>query len=166
MSDVENDIKEYNIKTAQLWKIESEILLRRYRNSKKDFEKILHDVVGKGNGILRNVRTEDFSEFSEYVRSIFPKIEKGEYDIFSVKSFSGKTPTSFVSKVCHILNPKDYPIIWDENVKKNLKIGTSKKKWEDRVSQEKQNQTGKESIEALYMIDSEIWAGLTPSKSN
>lgn len=161
MNEVETSIKEYNIKTAQLWKIESRKLLIEYRNNKKNFEKILHDVVGKGNGVLRNIKTEDFPRFAEYVRDSLPKIEKGEYDIFVAKSFSGKTPISFISKICHIINPKDYPIIWDKNVRTILKTGESKKSWLTKFNEYKHKQANEKTFEKLYMIDSKIWSGDT-----
>lgn len=157
MSDVEKSVKDYNTKTAQLWKIESANLISQYKGSKKDFEKVLHDVVGKGSGVLRNIKTEDFPNFSEYVRSNLSKIEAGKYDIFSVKEFSGKKPTSFISKICHIVNPKDYPLIWDANVKKTLKIGESKKKWDEKISELQKQQKGKKTAE-LYECDSKLWS--------
>ena len=157
MNDVEKSVKDYNTKTAQLWKIESVKLISQYKGSKKDFEKVLHDVVGKGSGVLRNIKTEDFPNFSEYVRSNLSKIEAGKYDIFSVKEFSGKKPTSFISKICHIVNPQKYPLIWDTNVKKTLKIGESKTKWEEKISELTQQLTGKEK-EEIYEYDSKLWS--------
>lgn len=91
MNDVEKSVKGYNTKKAQLWKIESANLISQYKGSKKDFEKVLHDVVGRGSGVLRNIKTEDFPTFAEYVRKNLSKIEDGSYDIFSVKEFSGKS---------------------------------------------------------------------------
>ena len=157
MNNVEKSVKDYNTKTAQLWKIESAKLIDQYKGNKKDFEKVLHDVVGRGSGVLRNIKTEDFPNFSEYVRSNLSKIEAGNFDIFSVKEFSGKKPTSFISKICHIVNPKDYPLIWDANVRKALKIGESKKKWDDIISELKQKQHGKKN-EDIYLHDSELWS--------
>ncbi len=157
MSDVEKSVKGYNTKTAQLWKIESAKLIDQYKGNKKDFEKVLHDVVGRGSGVLRNIKTEDFPNFAEYVRSNLSKIEAGNFDIFSVKEFSGKKPTSFISKICHIVNPKAYPLIWDTNVRKALKIGESKKKWDEKISELTQQLTGKEK-EEIYEYDSKLWS--------
>lgn len=160
MNDVEKSVKDYNTETATTWKIESAKLIDQYKGNKKDFEKVLHDVVGRGSGVLRNIKTEDFPNFAEYVRSNLSKIEAGNFDIFSVKEFSGKKPTSFISKICHIVNPKDYPLIWDANVRKALKIGESKKKWDDIISELKQKQHGKKN-EDIYLHDSELWSGET-----
>ena len=160
MSDVEKSVKDYNTKTAQLWKIESAKLIDQYKGNKKDFEKVLHDVVGRGSGVLRNIKTEDFPNFSEYVRKNLSKIEAGNFDIFSVEEFSGKKPTSFISKICHIVNPKAYPLIWDTNVRKALKIGESKTKWEEKISELTQQLTGKEK-EEIYEYDSKLWSDET-----
>ena len=160
MSDVEKSVKDYNTETAKTWKIESAKLIDQYKDNKKDFEKILHDVVGRGSGVLRNIKTEDFPNFAEYVRKNLSKIEAGNFDIFSVKEFSGKKLKSFISKICHIVNPKDYPLIWDANVRKALKIGESKKKWDDIISELKQKQHGKKN-EDIYLHDSELWSGET-----
>ncbi len=157
MSDVEKSVKDYNTKTAQLWKIKSAKLIDQYKDNKKDFEKVLHDVVGRGSGVLRNIKTEDFPNFAEYVRKNLSKIEAGNFDIFSVKEFSGKKPTSFISKICHIVNPKAYPLIWDANVRKTLKIGESKTKWQEKISELTQQLTGKEK-EEIYEYDSELWS--------
>ena len=121
---------------------------------------IIGDIVGSVYE-FHNIKTKDFPNFSEYVRSNLSKIEDGKYDIFSVKEFSGKKPTSFISKICHIVNPKDYPLIWDANVKKALKIGESKTKWQEKISELQKQQKGKESDEKLYLHDSELWSGET-----
>ena len=160
MNDVEKSVNDYNTENATTWKIESAKLIDQYKGNKKDFEKVLHDVVGRGSGVLRNIKTEDFPNFAEYVRKNLYKIEAGNFDIFSVKEFSGKKPTSFISKICHIVNPKDYPLIWDANVRKALKIGESKKKWDDIISELKQKQHGKKN-EDIYLHDSELWSGET-----
>lgn len=160
MSDVEKSVKVYNTETAKTWKIESAKLIDQYKGNKKDFEKVLHDVVGRGSGVLRNIKTEDFPNFAEYVRKNLSKIEAGNFDIFSVKEFSGKKPTSFISKICHIVNPKDYPLIWDTNVRKALKIGESKTKWQEKISELQKQQRGKKTAE-LYEYDSELWSGET-----
>ena len=157
MNDVEKSVKDYNTETATTWKIESAKLIDQYKGNKKDFEKVLHDVVGRGSGVLRNIKTEDFPNFAEYVRSNLSKIEAGNFDIFSVKEFSGKKPTSFISKICHIVNPKAYPLIWDTNVRKALKIGESKKKWDEKISELTQQLTGKEK-EEIYEYDSKRWS--------
>ncbi len=157
MNDVEKSVKDYNTETATTWKIESAKLIDQYKDNKKDFEKILHDVVGRGSGVLRNIKTEDFPNFSEYVRKNLSKIKAGNFDFFSVKEFSGKKPTSFISKICHIVNPQKYPLIWDANVRKTLKIGESKTKWEEKISELTQQLTGKEK-EEIYEYDSKLWS--------
>lgn len=157
MNDAKKDVESYSAKTAQLWKVESHDLLLKYKKDKAGFREILHSVVGKGSGVLRNVKKDDFPSFAEYVRKNLSKIESGEYDIFSVESFSGKKPTSFISKICHIVNPKDYPIIWDENVRKVLKVGSSRKEWQNKLEEFKSKQKCKTN-EELYKIDSNLWA--------
>lgn len=157
MNDVEKSVKDYNTETATAWKIESAKLIDQYKDNKKDFEKILHDVVGRGSGVLRNIKTEDFPNFAEYVRKNLSKIEAGNFDIFSAEEFSGKKPTSFISKICHIVNPKAYPLIWDTNVRKALKIGESKKKWDEKISELQKQQKGKKTAE-LYEYDSKLWS--------
>lgn len=157
MNDAKKDIESYSVKTAQLWKVESNELLLKYKNDKTGFREILHSVVGKGSGVLRNVKKDDFPSFAEYVRKNLSKIESGEYNIFSVERFSGKKPTSFISKICHIANPKDYPLIWDENVRKALKTGSSRKEWQNKLEEFKSKQKGK-TDEELYKIDSNLWA--------
>ena len=157
MNDAKKDIESYSVKTAQLWKAESCNLLKKYKDDKAGFREILHSVVGKSSGVLRNIKKDDFASFAEYVRKNFSKIESGKFDIFSVENFSGKKPTSFVSKICHIVNPKDYPLIWDENVRKALQIGTRRKEWQSKVEEFKSKQIGKKG-EELYKIDSELWS--------
>ena len=157
MNDAKKDVESYNTKTAQLWKVESHKLLLKYKDDKAGFREILHSVVGKGSGVLRNIRKEDFPSFAEYVRKNLSKIGSGEFDIFSVENFSGKKPTSFISKICHIVNPKNYPIIWDENMRKILKVGSSRKEWQNKLEEFKSKQNGKKG-EELYKIDSEFWS--------
>ncbi len=162
MSDIIKDIKKYNMETAQRWKIESRKLLLKYKNDKSGFEKILHYIVGTGGGgILRDVAVTYFPDFSNYIFENFPIIEKGLFDIFSVKSFPDKKPKSFVSKICHIINPKDYLVIYDNYIKDALKIKENKhlkENWDNAIYEFKKKQTGTESIKDLYAIDSELWA--------
>ena len=161
MTEIEDDIQQYMIGTAQRWKKESKRLLYKYRDNKKAFETVLNSVIGKGGGgVLRNIKKDMFPQFSEYVRKNISKIEKGEFDIFSVETFPDKQPVSFISKVCHIINPKAYPVIYDSYVKKALGIKYNKnlqENWYKRTNEIKQTQKGNESLEDLYRVDSEYW---------
>lgn len=161
MTEMENDIRNYMIETALHWKSGSRYLLYKYMNDKCTFEKILNSVVGKGGGgVLRNVKKEYFSQFSEYVQKNFRRIEKGEFDIFSVETFPDKQPISFISKICHIINPRNYPIIYDSYVKRALGIKDNKhlqENWNQCVDEIKHLQKGTESYEELYLVDSKYW---------
>ena len=166
MTEIEDDIGKYMIETAQHWKIGSRLLLYRYRDDKHAFEKILIFVVGKGGGgVLRNVKKECFSQFSEYVQRNFSRIEKGEFDIFTVETFPEKQPISFISKICHIINPRDYPIIYDSYVKKALGIKDNKhlqQNWNRCVDEIKHTLLGKETCKELYLVDSKYWLKGSP----
>ena len=139
-------------------------LLNEYKTNKENFEVIVHDVVGKGGGgVLRAV--SDFPKFADYIYKQLPKIEKGSFDIFTEEKFKDKRATSFISKICHILNPRDYPIIYDNYNRKNLNVindDERHKKLNEIIKKYKKEQTGKESLEDLYMIDSKLWAKGVP----
>lgn len=161
MSKIKEEINNYNMFVALHWKTESRKLIIKYEKDEKAFEEILHSVVGKGGGgVLRNISKERFPKFSKYILDNLSSIKKGTFDIFKVKKFPDKQPISFASKICHILNPKAYPLIYDSRVKRALKIGSGKKaeeKWNDELSEIKRKLTGKESVEDLYKLDFDYW---------
>ena len=60
-------------------------------------------------------------------------------------------------EICHIINPKAYPLIFDRNVKKKLRISDSGKlneKWNQEIDKRKNILTNDEEI---YKYDSELW---------
>lgn len=167
MSKIEEEINNYYMSVALHWKTESRKLMIKYEKDEKAFEEILHSVVGKGGGgVLRNISKDYFSKFSKYILDNLASIKNGTFDIFKVKKFPDKQPVSFASKICHILNPKAYPVIYDSRVRTALKIGSSKnteKKWNEKVSEIKSSLTGKESVEDLYNKDFDYWIKGSPN---
>lgn len=167
MSKTEKEINDYYKSVALHWKTESRKLMLKYEKDEKAFGIILHSVVGKGGGgVLRNISKECFPKFSKYTLDNLSSIKKGTFDIFKVKKFPDKQPISFASKICHILNPKAYPLIYDSRVKRALKIGSGKKaeeKWNYELSEIKRKLTGKESVEDLYNKDFDYWIKGSPN---
>ena len=161
MSKTEKEINDYYKSVALHWKTESRKLMLKYEKDEKAFEIILHSVVGKGGGgVLRNISKDYFSKFSKYILDNLASIKNGTFDIFKVETFPDKQPVSFASKICHILNPKAYPVIYDSRVRTAFKIGSGKnteKKWDEKISEIKSTLTGKESVEDLYNKDFDCW---------
>lgn len=52
----------------------------------------------------------------------------GQLDIFVTPKYGTKTPYSFVSKTCHIINHRDYPVIYDSHTKQCFGITPYMKK--------------------------------------
>ena len=111
---------------------------------------------GSIGNVIRSIDTEEQDNFSNYVYSIKEKILDGSFDLKNIESFKNKTPRSWVSKICHILNPQQYPIIYDANVCSNLKLKTMNQFW-DELTKRREDSTNK-TREEIYRKESEIWA--------
>lgn len=167
MTNVEKDIQEYNRKLSLIWKENSKKFLLKYKNDFNSFSEILRSLVGKGGGgVLRGIPKEYFPKFAEYILHKLPDIEAGKFNIFETESFPDKKPISYVSKVCHIINPQKYPVIYDTHTKICLKIDSSnlkkiEEKWNKAMNEIVVENKDKTSDDDFYNIDSEIWASLT-----
>ena len=90
----------------------------------------------------------------------------GVLDIFSVRTAAGlaNNPLSYITKICHIINPNAYPLIWDSRVRKNMGIyyrrGTGA--WEEKFNRAREIVKA-ENIdeEEAYTRESKLWAGET-----
>lgn len=72
---------------------------------------------GTNGNVARTVKTEYFEEFVDYLYVHRKDIESGTFDFKNIRVFGLTKPISWVSKVCHILYPKMYPIIFDRNTR-------------------------------------------------
>lgn len=161
MNKSEEEIQNYYKSVALNWKIESRTLMLKYEKDEKAFEEILHSVVGKGGGgVLRNISKDLFPKFSKYIFNNLSSIKDGNFDIFSVEKFPDKQPVSFVSKICHILNPRSYPLIFDSRVKRALGItgnNNIKEKWNNKIAEIKIKHSDKKSDKEIYELDFSYW---------
>ena len=148
-------IKKANIEHAISWKKQSHDLLSSAKN-KKDFKAAVLWCGSNGN-VIRSIDTEEQENFSNYVYSIKEKVLNGTFDLRDIeKKFKNKTPRSWISKICHILNPQMYPIIYDTNVCKKLKVNNINQFW-DKLINKRKTSKGK-SDEEIYRKEAEIWA--------
>ena len=147
-------IKHTNSKYSLYWKLLSYKLLTKAKDKTEFCEAVLW--CGKAGNVIRSVNKKSQSAFCEYVFTEKNEILKGTFDIFNCKSFNNKSPKSFVSKICHIMNPRMYPLIYDENVRKSLKIK------KDKEFKEKEEEYKKKvrfwSRKRIYRLDSKMWA--------
>ena len=158
---LDNEEMQYRKDISVSWKVHAHTMLKEAKADKEAFCTVLENMVGKIGSVLRSVNINERQKFFSYIFENYGDICKGDFDIFGVKETLGlsKDPLSFTSKICHIVSPQHYPLIWDSKVRKQLNIGDSRKKFKKELEQAKENTKGF-SDEQIYGRESEIWAGL------
>lgn len=133
-----------------------------YTMGKTDFGRALQQV-GREGSVARSVPGCFFKEFSDCIYDNINNFSAGEADIFKIagelkEKWNYKAPISYVSKIAHIINPWEYSLIWDNNVRTILHIGEH-----DEKAFKAQNELYKEKVKGLpreeaYRPDANIWA--------
>lgn len=102
------------------------------------------------------------------------EIPTGELNIFSGPDIGmgvGRQ-ISAISKICHIINPHCYPVIWDSHIKDILKANESN--WDEKVKQyvtehedlyQIDNLQADDWRERIYRAESTLWASWTPTQT-
>lgn len=155
--EIESKIKEYNKKISLAWKQESHDLLMEAWNDRVAFEKVLLEMVGKNGNVLRSVKKTEQHGFCSRIFENREAIKGGTFNIFSLNGICSKNPLSYISKICHIINPKAYPLIWDSHVMKKLRINYRRDRWDEKVAEERERVANLSEKEA-YENESAIWA--------
>lgn len=149
-------IVEANKTMSVTWKKTSrELFLPVLHKLDDDFKEAVKWCGVVGN-VSRTVKNEDFDRFVSYVFDNINHILNGSYDLRTVPAFSGSKPISWVSKICHILNPFAYPFIYDNILRKQLKISSIEEFWEKLV--DCRDEKYPLSREDLYERESYAWA--------
>lgn len=154
-------IQEANKQLSFAWKKQSYSLLTS-AETKDDFA----DAVlwcGKNGHALRGLKLEERNKFVMDISEklfgktsteiVFGKVFKNDGDMGNRKAYSWE------SKLCHILNPFDNPIIYDSKTRRFFRVSTKEawnRKYQDFFG--KYYACIKElSREAVYELDSTIW---------
>ena len=149
------------------WKKASRNLFDSARNG-KDFANAVH-WCGKMGNVVRTVPKEKFASFAAFLYDHFDQIKDGTFRLDEVPSYerlpSKKTgevseaaPYSWVSKICHIVNPVAYPVIYDSRIRAILGIMNVNEfiPFSDAIKEDL-GATGADE-EVIYEIDSLLWA--------
>ena len=153
------DDKNSAVKMSLTWKKTSYEMLSGSINDKERF----FDAVmwcGRNSSVLRTVSEPYRREFSDWVFDITNTILEGDFHILDVPRFGKKRPKSWISKICHILNPWDYPLIYDTHVKTIMHLTDNN--WQSAIEKKRWNRSGITREDAYYR-ETMIWAGLARS---
>ena len=115
-------IQKANYEYSLSWKENGYNLLKDAKDEKEFSEAVLW--CGITGNVSRTVAKRSFKEFSNYLFNKRQEILEGNYSLLKVKEFDNKKPISYISKVCHILNPHGYPLIYDSYVRDAVNITT------------------------------------------
>lgn len=112
---------------------------------------------GKAANVLRSIPKAQFHAFAKWLYDHLEDIKNGTF-VYDVRiSILGVStyPKSFIAKICHIINPHAYPLIWDSHVvehfnKQNIPwsqaVATAKAKFQNAPDDD------------IYSYDSILWA--------
>lgn len=144
-----------NFKHAMSWKQNSKDLFDSSFEDKKAFEVAVLWCGVNGN-VVRTVNKDNRPDFIEFLWNNRYKIRDGHFELTEVKSLQGPKPFSWISKICHIINPKKHPIIYDEKVRQYFGL----KGLDDFLEKLKEikSKNPNETNKVYYELDSLIWA--------
>lgn len=128
---LDSDEWKEDVRRAQEWKETSfNEITEAYRE--KDVDKMVSALhkCASNSGVVRTVPTEgkvtgSWHNLAQFIIESYDDISNGKFD-FTDNMVSNKIrrgfgfnryPRSFMSKLCHIINPFDYPMIWDSYVR-------------------------------------------------
>ncbi len=156
---MKSEIEEAFFNLSMNWKRASKALFEKAYYSKQEFYAAVLWCGLNGN-VGRTVKKEDRNFYFGFLYDHLDEIKNGNFDFFrrDEQSRLNKEPLSWTSKVCHIVNPKAYPIIWDSNIKKALNLNTEEE-WMKKKLELKVEFGSKNEIE-IYEFDSRIWANI------
>lgn len=136
-------------------------------DAKAAFALAVTKMIGGYGSVARTLSSK--TEFVKLILNNYENIQKGiiglindddKFNIFNLKKTLNlsKEPLSYITKICHIINPNGCPIIWDKNIRDALDI-----KNKDAYKRYLINMrvfVKNKAREEIYNIDSDIWAGL------
>ena len=150
-------IQKANYEHSLSWKENGYNLLKAAKDEKEFSEAVLW--CGITGNVSRTVAKRSFKEFSNYLFNKRQEILEGKYSLLKVKEFDNKKPISYISKVCHILNPYGYPLIYDSYVRAAVNITTLEEF--NKLIVNLKEEVNTKTREEIYKIDSALWASKT-----
>ena len=150
-------IQKANYEHSLSWKENGYKLLKAAKDEKEFSEAVLW--CGITGNVSRTVIKRSFKEFSNYLFNKRQEILEGKYSLLIVKEFDNKKPISYISKVCHILNPHGYPLIFDSYVRDAVNITTLEEF--NKLIVILREEVNTKTREEIYKIDSALWASKT-----
>ena len=153
-----NKIQQANSMLSQEWKKQGQKLLL----SANDFASFKEAVIwcGKTGHVSRTVKKDDLDEFAKHLWDNKDRIKNGEYSLKGdTGEFGGTRPLSWVSKILHIMYPKKYPIIYDNNIRKALGINNLSE-YEEKLYQNREDFKDTKEDEEIFKYDSDLWASV------
>lgn len=124
-------------------------------NDEKDFKDVVH-FIGIQWGVIRNVSSDDTA--TDLVNNLWEnkkKILSGEYTDWTKE---GRLH-SYESKICFLINPKHYKVIFDSQNRKSLgKSNCKAEEWQDIVNKYfEDNKLDSLSIDEIFLNDCNLW---------
>lgn len=148
--------KEFNLSAKIIYR---EWLLDTIENN--DFDAFKECVLNLGTEwhVIRTVKKNSQIKFIEHLWNNISDIKSGKYKGWEKSNFKAY---SFESKVCFLINPQHYKIIYDTNNMKALKRRTNKcinhKNWQEAADKYyEDNYKGVTDIQEIFEIDFELW---------
>lgn len=145
-------------------------------DAKNAFTLAVTKMIGGYGSVARTVSKKKKNKFLDTILTNYPNIEEGliginDSDVFNIFNLKNELklendPLSYITKICHIVNPKKCPLIWDSQIRDALDIRNS------NDGKEKYKKLLEISCRLLkdykpddvYRIESTIWAGITNDK--
>jgi hypothetical protein len=129
--------EEFNIETKKMY----HKWFNKYIKD-EDEESFKNAVIAMGNtyGVLRTLPRINREAFFKDIWDNREKIKSGEYDW--TKKIEGRHFWSYLSKVCYLISPEKYKIIYDNNNKTSLgklykknKLNWNPEKWQENIEE-------------------------------
>ena len=128
--------------------------------------KSIIETIGKEWHVFRNVKSGDFPKFANNLWKRVEDIQKASY----LWNNSQYQAYSYESKICFLINPSGYGLIYDDNIKTTLKAKNKLKKFTD-LSINKENwqkvvknyydnciKSNPSEPKDFFEIDCDLWA--------
>ena len=117
--------------------------------------------IGSEWHVARTVEKDLKDEFIENLWNSVPKIKSGEYDGWTHSQYDAY---SYESKVCFLINPLHYKLIYDSNNQEALKC-FDRNTWQTAVDDYYEKHIkGKLSVKRIFKIDFDLWNGKKPEE--